>query len=466
VIFRISLTGLSLGESDLTVTSLSIFRRGGSIPASSEPGIIRVSEGAGEVPTMTLSRRLTIRSGPGPEFDPVGAAEPNVELQVLGISEDGAWYLIALPDQTQGWIAASRFITFEGDITLLEIITEPLELATAPPTATTPPTDTSTPTETPAPEATEAQIEVTAPVETAEATAVPAVTDTPAPLVPTDTPSEPTKTELPTEVPPTLVPADTPLPTETPLPTDTTQPTATLRTNTEQGTEPATSKTPGAADTPTVVPTDTPLPTETPLPTDTPTALPTATLLPTNTPAPCTVTTTNTNVAVYVGPNRSVRATFPVNQVILVRGQQQANDGSLWWQIEPLGGSVEVDRFWVRQSDVTAQGGCDVIGSAESPQVIGGGGGGGNQFSGTFRGGQNSINHTFRIGTAGTYAITCSGSPVYPEFGVGSSRSRGQTTLTLPFTTGNYTLTVFASTFNASGQPVSIASYNCALSRR
>jgi hypothetical protein len=182
-------------------------------------------------------------------------------------------------------------------------------------------------------------------------------------------------------------------------------------------------------------------------------------------PEPCTVTTSATNIAIYVGPNRAIRATFPANQVIPVTGQQQADDGSLWWRIEPLGGSQEVDRFWVRQSDVTTQGGCDAIGSAESPQVIGGGGGGG-QFSGNFGGGQNSINHTIRISSAGNYAVTCNGSPVYPEFSVTGNRSRGQTTLVLNLTPGTYTLTVFRTTQGAGGQTISIASYNCSLTRR
>jgi hypothetical protein len=177
------------------------------------------------------------------------------------------------------------------------------------------------------------------------------------------------------------------------------------------------------------------------------------------------VITTNTNVPVYVGPNRAIRTTFPANQIIGVTGQQQADDGSLWWRIEPLGDSQEVDRFWVRQSDVTAQGGCDIVEDASSPQVISGGGGGG-QFSGAFRSGQTTSTHNFSIASARTYAVTCSGTPTYPEFGVGSTRSRGQTTIILNLTPGNYTLTVFASTLNAAGQPISISSYNCQLSRR
>ena len=434
VIFSLEVTGLTLGESELTVTSMSIFRRGGTIQAVSEPGLISVvvdsGEVTGELPTMQLTRRLTVRSGAGPNFDPVGTAEPNIELQVLGVSEDGAWYLIVLPDGVQGWIASSRFITFDGDINLLPIISETIE----PPEETeTQEPPTLVPTITPSPEPTVEETEVVEPVET-----------------------ETEEAATNTEVPPTAIPTNTPtfVPSNTSLP-----PTATLRGDSEAQIAPPASATPEATNTPTFVPTDTPSPTPTPTNTEPPTPTFTPTV-----PEPCTVTTSATNVGVHVGPNRAVRATFPANQIIAVTGQQQASDGSLWWRIEPLGGSQEVDRFWVRQSDVIAQGDCDAVGSAESPQVIGGGGGGG-QFSGTFSG-QNAINHTIRISSAGTYAITCNGSPVYPEFSVANNRSRGQTTLTLNLTPGSHTLTVFATTHNAAGQPIGISSYNCTLTRR
>lgn len=437
VIFSIEMTGLTLGETELNVSSLSIFRRGGTVQASTEAGLITVTAEAGELPTMRLTRRLTVRSGAGPNFDPVGTAEPNVDIQVLGVSEDGAWYLIALSDTVQGWIAASRFITFEGDINMIPIVTEQTEITTEEPTPTSEP---PTPTNTASPEPT---VEKTEPVE-------PAQTEDTTPEV------EATSTEIPTEVPPTLVPTNTP----TTVPANTVQPTATLRGDSEAGIAPPASDTPEHTNTPTLSATDTPLPTATPTSTEPPTPTFTPTV-----PEPCTVTTSATNIPVHVGPNRAIRATFPANQVIAVTGQQQADDGTLWWRIAPLGNSQEVDRFWVRQSDVTAQGGCDAVGGAESPQVIGGGGGGG-QFSGSFRGGQNASSHTLRIGSAGNYAVTCNGTPVYPEFAVNGTRSQGQTTLVLNLSTGSHTLTVFATTQNAGGQTIGISSYNCSLSRR
>jgi hypothetical protein len=146
-----------------------------------------------------------------------------------------------------------------------------------------------------------------------------------------------------------------------------------------------------------------------------------------------------------------------------VTGQQQAADGSLWWRIEPLGGSLEIDRFWVRQSDVTAQGDCDLVADVDSPQVISGGSG--TQYAGTFRSGQTFATHTIQIGAAGNYQIVCSGSPTYPVFSLDSSNSQGQTTISTNLAAGRHTLTVFASTTN-SGQQVFITSYSCSLSRR
>src|SRR5690606_17576481 len=237
VIFSLEVTGLTLGESELTVTSMSIFRRGGTIQAVSEAGLITVvvdsGEVTGELPTIQLPRRLTVGSGAGPNFDPVGTAEPNIELQVLGVSEDGAWYLIVLPDGVQGWIASSRFITFDGDINLLPIISETIE----PPEETeTQEPPTLVPTITPSPEPTVEETE--APVETEEAPEAPKP-----------------------EMPPTAIPTNTPtfVPSNTSLP-----PTATLRGDSEAQIAPPASATPEATNTPTFVPTDTPSPTPTP----------------------------------------------------------------------------------------------------------------------------------------------------------------------------------------------------------
>lgn len=449
-VFSIRLTGLSLGESDLSVTSLTIFRRGGTLQATAEDGIVSVSEeaaGAG-LAVLNVSRRLTVRLGPGAEFSAAATVEPGATLEVLGISSDGAWYLVALPGGAQGWLASSRFAVLSGNINQIPIIGDAVEATveiTAEPAS-------PTPSSTPAPTATDAitptasegvkTLPTDSPTEPPTEAIIPS--NTPVPIGPTVTDTQPTD-------------APTAAPTKTALPA-----TATLRTDSQAQVAPPATETAEATATPTSTPTDTPQPTFTPSPTDTP-APPTPTFTATI-PEPCTVTTTLTNVPVSVGPNRVVRTTFPVNQVVAVTGQQQADDGSLWWRLEPLADSLETDRFWVRQSDVTAQGGCDIVEDADAPQVISGGGSG-TQFSGTFRRGQAFATHNFTISTSASYQIVCGGSPTYPEFSVGDNHSRGQTTIASNLTPGRYTLTVFASTVN-SGQTVYMNSYTCSLSRR
>ena len=464
VIFRIDLVGTALDETDLRVTSLTIFRRGGTVQAAAENGVIHVSETATspetlEQVTVRLTRRLTLRSGPGPEYELIGTADPNTDLQVVGVSDDGTWFLVELPDSLQGWLAGSRFMTFSGNIDALPVasMTAEIQPPTEAPEATEPFIPTDTPTSTEAPTATEALETLPPAADTATPSPEPLPSNTPEPTL-TSLPTEAPETEAPTAtiVPPTARPTDTPPPTRT---AEATVPaTATLRTDSSAPIAPP------ATETSPAIPTATATPTETALPTATLTPSATATPLPTNTPTPCTISTALAGIPVSVGPNRVVRTTLPINVEIRVTGQQTADDGSLWWRIEPLNQSVEADRFWVRQSDVTAHGDCDLVENADSPDVISGGSGG-NQFSGSFRAGQNSNSHTFSISASGSYQIVCSGSPTYPEFGVGSTRSRGQTTIVLNLTPGTYTLTVSGSTFSRAGQPVAITSYECRLSR-
>jgi hypothetical protein len=452
VVFRIRLSGTAVGDSGLTVTSLSVFRRGGAIQASQEAGIVHVSDQVNsvdstdtvELVTVRLTRRLTVRSGPGPEFGPVGTAEPNIDLEVAGISGDGAWVLVVLPNTLQGWLASSRFVTFSGSLDLIPVASMTIEAQ--PPTDMPAPTETTAPTNTEAPARTEVIPQAT---NTAAASPTLLLTNTPAATA-TQKPVEAATTEPATE-PPTAVPSSTLVP-----------PTTTLRTDSQVEIAPPASETAQATETAPALPSATPLPTETPLPTDTPEP-PTPTFTAT-VPEPCTIMVTIAGIPVSVGPNRVVRTTLPINVTINVTGQQTAEDGSLWWRIEPLSGSVEADRFWVRQSDVTSQGDCAAVENADSPQVISGGSSG-NQFASSFRSGQNSNSHTFSVATGGSYQIVCSGSPTYPEFSVGTTRSRGQTTIVLNLTPGTYTLTVFATTINRSGQTIFISAYDCRLSR-
>lgn len=203
-------------------------------------------------PLARARRDLTVRLGPGPQFPAVEDISSGDELDVLGISEDGSWYQVLLPDGSRGWLLASQsFVEFSGSADVLRVA--------AAPTLTPTDTLTNTPTSTPTPTATN----------TPTATHTPTATNTPT-STPTATPTA-THTFTPT-------PTDTATATHTPTstPTDTATPTATF--------------TPTPTDTPTPTPTATVTPSLTPTPSDTPTATatPTATntLIPSPTPIP------------------------------------------------------------------------------------------------------------------------------------------------------------------------------------
>ncbi|MBW4437328.1 MAG: protein kinase [Pleurocapsa minor GSE-CHR-MK-17-07R] len=133
-------------------------------------------------PIAVSGRALVVRVGPGAQYPSMGNTDPSAPLTILGISDDLAWYQIALADGQIGWIANNpQFIQTFGNLNVV-------------PNAD-PPTETPLPTDTPS--------------------------NTP---TPTDTPTE---TPVPSETPtPTSTPTDTPPPTDTPAPTET--PTATL----------------------------------------------------------------------------------------------------------------------------------------------------------------------------------------------------------------------------------------------
>jgi len=186
-------------------------------------------------PIVQALRDITVRGGPGSQYPAVTTLETSEQLDIVGISEDGSWFQIALEDGSIGWITtSSSLVNAYGALTVVPVAAAPTETSTDTPTATYTPTDTPT--------------------------ATPTLTNTP-----TDTP---TATYTPTDTP---TATNTPTNTATYTPTDT--PTATV---TETSTATFTSTaTPTATETPTETATDTATPTYTP--TDTPTATETAT---------------------------------------------------------------------------------------------------------------------------------------------------------------------------------------------
>jgi serine/threonine protein kinase/uncharacterized protein YraI len=136
-------------------------------------------------PQVVPARNITARLGPGSQYPVSAPLEAGMPLDILGISEDGAWYEVLLPDGSHGWVAASgALVDTAGDLDKVEIAQAPTET----PTYTFTPTDTATdtPTSTPTPTATNT------PTATATSTATPTNTAT-------DTPtSTPTVTITPT----------------------------------------------------------------------------------------------------------------------------------------------------------------------------------------------------------------------------------------------------------------------------
>lgn len=176
----------------------------------------------------------------------------------------------------------------------------------------------------------------------------------------------------------------------------------------------------------------------------------------------CFVSTVNNNVAIHVGPDRdrAVRGSMPAGQEVAVTGQFTDEAGLVWWRVQPAGVTTELDRYWVLESDVDERGDCANVPQTEGSAVISGGAG----FSHAFTGGERSFTHVVSL-PGGSWSLTCSGVPTYPEFQLGSQRSSGQTSIN-GSGGGAQTLTVFSTVVNARGQTTQIASYSCTLARR
>jgi hypothetical protein len=197
-----------------------------------------------------------------------------------------------------------------------------------------------------------------------------------------------------------------------------------------------------------------------------PTAAPTeAAAVPTPAPATgeaCVISSVVPNVPIHVGPdrNRAIRSSLPTGEDVAVTGQFTDPDGRIWWRVQPAGVTTELDRYWVLESDVDERGDCANVPQTEGSAVISTGAG----FSHVFAPGERQFQHVITL-PGGNSVLTCSGTPVYPEFQVGNQRSSGQTSLNLSGA-GAQTLTVFSTVVNRQGQLTPISSYSCALARR
>lgn len=115
-----------------------------------------------ERPIVQAVRNLFARSGPSQQYAIAASLAAGDNVEILGISEDGNWFKVALPDGSEGWITSSSMMvdTF-GNMRGLPVALAPTNTPTD--TRTPSPTDTATatPSRTPTPTATDTVIAAT-----------------------------------------------------------------------------------------------------------------------------------------------------------------------------------------------------------------------------------------------------------------------------------------------------------------
>ena len=150
------------------------------IPTASDTPLPAASATPG-VPIVIPLRSIAARSGPGPQYETIATLDPQTEVEVIGISEDGNWYQVVLPNQTLGWLPSSNtLVDSSGNLAGVPIAQAPTEI----------PTETDLPTQTPSATATDTPTNVPsntptdAPTSTPTPTGAPSATITPTPATP------------------------------------------------------------------------------------------------------------------------------------------------------------------------------------------------------------------------------------------------------------------------------------------
>jgi hypothetical protein len=187
-------------DADLTPITLAPTPVGGYLPTA---------EPCGLPPTVLALAAVNVREGPGLDYEVANILVYLEVRPIIGRAADAAWWLIELPDDSEGWVFDQAIIIngYTGNVPIVPA--PPVDGST--PTPGTPWQPTPNPVCTPLPTSTHTP--------TAEATAVGAgATAVPARDTSTSEPPTPTSTLTPTAPAPT----DTP----SPEPTNTTEPTS------------------------------------------------------------------------------------------------------------------------------------------------------------------------------------------------------------------------------------------------
>ncbi len=125
-------------------------------------------------PVVQAISELTARLGPSSDYAIIGTLEVDSKLDVIGISEDGGWYQVVLPDGTRGWVVTSAsLVNIFGDTDTIEVASLPTETATLTPTLSPTRTPSPKPSNTAAPTATSTQTASPSPTRRPSATPEP-----------------------------------------------------------------------------------------------------------------------------------------------------------------------------------------------------------------------------------------------------------------------------------------------------
>jgi len=134
-------------------------------------------------PIVQARAELIVRLGPGTNYPSINTIPNGMMLDIVGVSEDGRWYLVLLPDGSDGWVLSSRsFVNPQGNMSDIQVVEAP----TNTPTNTF--TPTFTPTQTPSNTPTPTQTDTPSPTYTPSETTTPSITPSPTDTV-TYTPS-------------------------------------------------------------------------------------------------------------------------------------------------------------------------------------------------------------------------------------------------------------------------------------
>lgn len=106
-------------------------------------------------PVVQAISELTARLGPGADYPEVATLEAEGKLDVTGVSADGGWYQVVLPDGRRGWVVtSSSLVAIFGDTDEISVVELPTETPTLSPTPSPTRTPTARPSLTPSPTAT------------------------------------------------------------------------------------------------------------------------------------------------------------------------------------------------------------------------------------------------------------------------------------------------------------------------